>query len=100
MNRKPPLPVCKAFLVCRQIVDDPKTQEPVLVGLPLVLTTHRYPAGQQLAFFTRWTSAHGEYQVELQLQAPDGTVLWGDSPPEPWRMEDPLKAYDLRLSMT
>ena len=43
--------------------------------------------------------AHGDYQVEVQLQD-DGEVVWRDGPPEPWQMTDPLRNYDLKLTLS
>jgi hypothetical protein len=99
MDRKPPPPVCRVFLICRQIVEDQKTKESVLIGQPTAIHHHIYPTAKLLAFFTRWTSAHGAYQVELQLQH-DGEVVWRDGPPQPWRMADPLGIYDLKVTVS
>jgi hypothetical protein len=37
--------------------------------------------------------------MEVQLQAPDGEVLWRDGPPEPLPMLDPLEEYDLKFNL-
>lgn len=97
MDRKPPPPVCRVFLICRQIVDEEKTNDSVLIGQPTAVHHHIYPTAKPLAFFTRWTSAHGDYQVELQLQD-EGAVVWRDGPPNPWRLSDPLEIYDIKVS--
>lgn len=100
MNRTPPPPICKAFLVCGQIVDDPKIQDTVLAGLPTGFTNHTYPAARALGFFARWTSAHGNYLVEVLLQTPEGKTVWRDGPPEAWPMNDPVHLYDMKLNLT
>ena len=99
VTRKPPIPVSIAFLPCRQIVEDPSIQDTVLVGLPRMYAHHHFPSAAPLGVFARWSSAHGEYQVELQLVTPAGEVVWKEGPPEPWRMPDPLMTYDLKLTV-
>lgn len=100
MNPKPPpQPVCKAFLVCDKIVEDNDPRQMVLAGLPRFHQYHRYPNAPPLAFFARVTSAHGDSQVEIQLQTPEGEIVWSDGPREPWTMADPLVMYDLTLSL-
>ncbi len=98
-KESPPVPISKAFLICRQVLDDPKTGEPVLVGLPQGVIANSFPSGQPLGVFARWTSAHGDYRVEVQLQTAEGAVVWRDGPPEPWPMRDPLRIYDLKLNL-
>jgi hypothetical protein len=51
----------------------------------------RYPVVQDLAFFARWSNAHGSYRVELQLRDLAGGVLWRDE------MADPLQVVPLTL---
>jgi hypothetical protein len=99
MIQQPPLPVCKAFLVCCNIVEDNDPRQVVLAGLPRFHQHHCYPNAPPLAFFARVTSAHGDYVVEIQLQTPEGEVVWTDGPGRPWAMPDPLLMYDLTLSL-
>jgi hypothetical protein len=97
MGPQPPTPVCKAFLVCKQIFRDELTQECVLAS-PLHQTfAPRYPVVQDLAFFARWSNAHGCYRVELQLRDLDGGVLWREEMAEPFEVADPLAVVPLTL---
>jgi hypothetical protein len=82
MSRKPPLPVCRAFLVCNQIAEDPSSRDPILVGLPRAFVSRNFPAASALGFFARLTSTHGAYQVEILLQDESGAVVWRDGPPK------------------
>jgi hypothetical protein len=100
MSRKPPIPICKAFLTCRQAIPDPKYHDLNLFGLRSYSHHHRYPAAVNVGIFARLTSAHGEYQLEIQVQSPEGEVVWKEGPPEPWTLDDPLKNYDLRFNIT
>jgi hypothetical protein len=97
--KKPPKPVCKALLVCRQITEDPMSGEQFLLGLVRWIAAPAYPAQFPLAIFSRWTCGHGDYRVEVQLQTVDGEVVWRDGPAEPWHMADPLRMFDLSLRL-
>src|SRR5262249_49374102 len=96
-RRKPPTPLCKSFLVCRQILQGPLAPEFSLIGLTRHLTSPTFPASQPLGIFARLTSGHGAYQMEVQLQAMEGEVAWKGGPPGRGGMEAPLQAYDLLL---
>jgi hypothetical protein len=98
MQNKPPQPLCKAFLVLSQIVDPPNG-EISLIGLPRRFQKSSFPAATPVAFFARLTSAHGYYQVEVQLQTPDGQTAWREGPPNPWSLHNPLELYDLKLNL-
>ena len=95
MDRKPPLPVCKAFLVCREIAGQMLT----LLG-DNCYVNRRFPNGFPLSFFARLTGGHGEYQIEMQLHDSAGTVVWRDGPEETWRPESPLDRVDVTLTLT
>ena len=94
-----PEPVCKAFLVCREIVTEPQTGEAVLVGLPMGHAHHRFPTAARVGFFARVTDARGVYEVEVQLQDSLGDIVWRDGPPDRLEMDDPLMYYDMRFNM-
>lgn len=98
MLKKPPQPLCKAFLVLSRIGDTPEG-EVALVGLPRRFQKSAFPAAANVAFFARLTSAHGKYQAEIQLQTPDGEVVWREGPPESWLLDHPLEMYDLKFNL-
>ena len=98
MPHKPPLPVCKAFLVCRRVVDDRQKDDTILEGLPRALHAYHYPCGALLGIFARCTSAHGNYQIEVQLHNQAGEVVWRDGPEVPWLLGHPLEMYDLKMN--
>jgi hypothetical protein len=99
MSDNKPEPVCKAFLVCRQVATDPQSGEAVLVGLPMDYSQRRFPAAAMVGFFARLTDARGSYEVEIQLRNADGDVVWADALPRTLDADDPLMYYDLRLNL-
>jgi hypothetical protein len=97
MRRKPPTPVSKAFLICREIWQDQRTGDTMLLGFVRHVQAMQYPFPVQLEVFTRWTSAHGKYVVTLQLQDLAGNVVSQNVLPTEFDMPDPLQAFDLIL---
>jgi hypothetical protein len=51
-----------------------------------------------MGFFARLVSAHGQYQIEVQLQTPDGNTVWRDGPPDPWTLANPLSGCPAIIS--
>jgi hypothetical protein len=98
MSPRPPTPVCKTFLVCKQIFVDELTQECTLVAPIHQIFVEEYPLRQYLSFFARWTKAHGSYRVEVQLRDLEGAVLWRDEMAQPLQASDPLRVVPLSLS--
>src|SRR5262249_43604088 len=99
MERKPPPPVCKAFIVCRQIVDHPQLNDSVIVGLGRAYQQKNYPGASPLGFFARLSSARGHYRIEVQLRNSDGEVVWREGPDAEFPMEDPLEMYDIKMNL-
>ena len=62
MDRKPPAPVCKAFLICRQIVGETLT----LIGKSNCHLSRQFPSSCPLAFFARLTGGHGQYYAGMK----------------------------------
>jgi hypothetical protein len=95
MERKPPVPVCKAFLLCRQINGDTLT----LIGQSNCFVNRCFPGSLQLAFFARLRGGHGSYTIEVQLQDDSGQVVWRDGPPQRWTPISPLDTLNLSLNL-
>jgi hypothetical protein len=72
VDHKPPSPVCKAFLLCREIHIDPQRGDSILVGRIDSHAARSFPTATRIGFFTRLTSARGGYEVEVQLHAEAG----------------------------
>ena len=98
MNQKPPMPVCKALLVCRRITLE-KSGDVNLLGIMTGYQHHYFPAAVSAGVFARLTSAHGSYRLEVQLQNANAEIVWKDGPPEPWALPDPLMTYDIRFNV-
>jgi len=98
MSPRPPTPVCKVFLVCKQIFTDAITRECTLVSPLQQVVAPEYPLCAYLYFFARWGNAHGSYRVEVRLRDPGGAVLWRHEVAQPLQASDPLRVVPLSLS--
>src|SRR5438445_13809868 len=90
MNGKPPIPVSKTFLVCRQIFQDRRTGEYLLLGPTQDLIAPGFPAVLTLSIFSRWTSPHGVSKLVVQLHDLDGHRVGGQREESPLGLIDPL----------
>ncbi len=93
-----PTPVCKCFLLCRQIFVDTVRQDYTLVSPVHQIFPARYPVLEDLSVFARWSNAHGAYAIEVQLRNLEGDVLWRREMERPFETSDPLQVWLLTLS--
>jgi hypothetical protein len=97
MERRPPTPICKCFVVCKRIFLDPERKDYVLVEPTHQLFPERLPFTQELAIFARWTNSHGTYKVEVQLRDLEGNALCRIELTRPFETMDPLQVWMLPL---
>jgi hypothetical protein len=97
MERRPPTPICKCFVLCKRIFLDPERKDYVLVEPTHQLFPQRFPMAQELSVFARWTNSHGVYAVEVQLRNLEGDVLWREEMKRPFETFDPLQVWILTL---
>lgn len=98
MKNSRPKPVCKCFLLCREIVGDAGSGDESMIGLPQQFCSDQYPAQMPINVFCRFDAGRGRYSVEVQLQNSDGEVVWKHRH-EPWVMRDPLGTDDLKMKV-
>jgi len=97
MLGRPPTPVCKAFVICRQIFMDNLTQECVLVAPIHQVFLPEFPCDVDLAVYCRLTNAHGAYSLELQLRTLEGDVVCRDRLDAPLATSGPLQIWPVTL---
>jgi hypothetical protein len=90
MEHKPPAPLCKTFLACRQIMQDMASKEFILVGPTHLMVSPVFPMIGSLSFFAQCTSMQGAYLLELQLQNMEGDSVWRHVLEPAWEYNDPL----------
>src|SRR6266702_268780 len=97
MEHNPPAPLCKTFLICRQLFQDNVTGEFILIGPTHQVVSPVYPMVGGLSVFAQCTSMQGTYALELQLQDLEGTVHWRHHLAPPLEHHDPLDICYLKL---
>src|SRR5262249_55500700 len=97
MERRPPTPICKSFMACRQVIHDRLSGDYVVIAPAHQLVAPTYPLVANLAFFARCSSVNGTYQLELQLQDLEGNIIWRNLFPNPLQDDDPLRVAYLAL---
>jgi hypothetical protein len=93
MQRRPPTPVCKCFLLCRRIYQDTVRQDYVLASPVHQLFPPSYPWVEGLSVFAPWTNAHGSYPVELLVRTLEGEVFWRQRMAQTIQATDPLQVW-------
>jgi hypothetical protein len=76
---------------------DQYTQEYVLMAPTHEFVSFTFPAVADLSIYARCASVQGSYQLELQLQDLEGTVVWRDPLEAPLECGDPLLIGILNL---
>jgi hypothetical protein len=91
-----------AFVVCREIFEDCRTHEFILVAPFSNLSATAFPLVCRPSIYAHLTCGHGSYDMAMQLRDMEGNLLWEWLCPRPIRLPDPLHQhrvtlYDARL---
>lgn len=90
MTPNPPTPVLKNFLLCREILQDRRTNQYILIGPLISVMAPAFPTVFRLMAFVQMSSMHGTYVFKFQLQNVDDQVMWEDTITPPLEHSDPL----------
>ncbi len=99
MERKTTPPAVQTFLICREIFQDQRTGEHILVGPSHEYLSPHFPATAELNVFVQVSSGHGSYRPELRLQDLEGQVAWAQALDPPFKASDPLKIITLTFHL-
>jgi hypothetical protein len=72
----PAKPVVLSFVLCRQLVLDPRTQEAVLLQPTHHVVGASFPLWTEVSLYSTWRQLEGTYHLESQLMTPEGDVVW------------------------
>lgn len=102
MEHKRPVPLVKAFLICREILQDTHSMEFILIGPLADFAAAQYPCAAALNVFTQFSSLHGSYRFTVQLRDAEEQVHWSQTLETPIKNAEPLDVYrmafrDLRI---
>jgi hypothetical protein len=96
------LPLVHTFVVCREIFQDARSGEYILVGPTNGFLVTEYPCAIPVAVYGDLSDVRGEYTPALQLVDSDGEAIWSERAPRPMELVNPLGHhhfvfYDLRI---
>jgi hypothetical protein len=95
-----PLPVCKAFLVCDQVIQDAQTNKKSLIGVFHELRALRFPAVHPaLWVYANLTDARGRYEFEIRLLDVARSTILGKGAPPPIDIAGPLQTTELSAQL-
>jgi hypothetical protein len=97
MTRKLPPPHAQAFLTCRQIYEDSRTREAILVGPFSGIRLSIFPSLFRMSLYAHLTGGHGTYRLALSLRDDEDEAAWGWEWPQPIEHNDPLEPYRVIL---
>jgi hypothetical protein len=97
MSPKPPKPVVKSLLACREMLQDNATGEFILIGPLVDLTALQFPLMVPLNLFAVLTSMRGRYLPALQLRDEEDQVCWSQAWEAPAENHDPLVPFTFSL---
>lgn len=80
-----PVPQAQAFVICREIWENPRTREFLLAGPVSHIPIPKFPAEVQFSVYVHITGGHGMYAMEFLLRTADGDPAWR------WRPDAPLE---------
>ena len=95
MTPNPPVPVVKAFLLCREMFQDVLTKEYVLVGPTSDVRAPQFPWVAHVGVYVELTSGHGSYRPTLQLRDVTDRVVWTQTFEQPFLAQNPLRVAAL-----
>jgi hypothetical protein len=92
MTHKPPTPVVRSLLACREVANGPNG-EMILIAPLSVTSASRFPASLGVQVYAQITSMRGEYLPALQVRDGDDQVVWSLVMDHPMMVQDPLEVH-------
>jgi hypothetical protein len=88
---KPPTPVVKTFLLCREIFQDAISREYILVAPYVDIASPQFPFVAPVNLYSQMTGLRGRYQLTLQVQDLENNVVWSHVMPQLFEHHDALR---------
>ena len=92
-----PLPLAQSFVVCREIIEDCRTHDFVLIAPLSCVYLPKFPNAIRVGIYTHLTCGHGDYDTVIQMRGGDEEVLWEWRCPKKVHLPDPLSQHHLTL---
>jgi len=92
-----PLPIAQSFVLCRDIIENAKNGEFILIGPLNRLRVPETPSQVRMSIYAHLTNGHGKYRVGLELRNPAGEPTWNWVGPKQLDMPHPLHPHEITL---
>jgi hypothetical protein len=92
-----PLPLAQSFVICREILEDCRSHEFVLIGPLSALRATDFPVAVRWSIYANLTCGHGDYELALRLHDTEDRLLWEWLSPEPITLATPLEQHEFTL---
>jgi hypothetical protein len=96
-QRRITLPLAQAFVVCREIFEDCRSHEFVLIAPFSGLSMSAFPANFRMSIYAHLTCGHGSYALALQLRDAGDRATWLWDCPKPILLDNPLSQHRFTL---
>jgi hypothetical protein len=89
--------LAQAFVVCREILEDCRSHEFVLIGPLSALGAPGFPYTARVSIYAHLTCGHGDYEVALEVRDAEESALWQWRCPGSIRLPSPLEQHRFTL---
>jgi hypothetical protein len=97
MSRDLPPPLAQAFVICRQIYEDARTHEFILIDPLNRLVLPVTPTHVTVSLYGHLSGGRGLYQMHVQLKDSDDEEAWAWTVPTKVDIPDPLEPHQIAL---
>jgi hypothetical protein len=92
---RPVMPQVRAFLLCREVFEDGRRSEYLLVAPTTRIEAPQFPHVMKQELYVEIASGRGEYRPTLQVRNDQDEVIWGQPYGAPFRATDPLTTHQI-----
>jgi hypothetical protein len=85
-----PAPQAQAFVICREIWHNDRSNEFLLASPLSHIPIDTFPAVVTVSVYAHITGGHGEYELDFLLRNSSNDTVWSWIPQSPLQHEDPL----------
>ena len=89
-TRRLQAPQVQAFVVCREIWHNDRSNEFLLASPLSHIPIDKFPALVKVSVYAHITGGHGEYELDFFLRNAANDTVWSWGPQSPLQHEDPL----------
>ena len=97
MSEHRELPLVQAFVPCREIYEDARSNEYILIGPFASIALDNIPGKFRFSLYLRMVEGRGEYRFGFELRDAQDELVWDWHVPPPLIFDDPLESHQIAL---